>query len=263
MAHLLVCRNASILVRETGQPDRLLDPADPLAILAHLRSRTSFEEGLTSAGLMRALRPWAEVLSRMAWIDFDAWDKAVTKPDLRVVGPGSSPPERTDDPPLAAVEIAPVLEMYRRRRGHLEFYASWRTSGRYSRLRICPHSGAEDIHCSLSFTRPSEWAHLPLVLGERAWTAELDATPRGRASGDDRTILFPPHLASGRLDPSPIEMTPVFFDAVVLGFLDDISHFGDPDESAEIGAEIEGRITEAFGDAPRPGEELLQDPAGA
>ena len=75
---LLIQRNGTVLVCKHGEPDRELDKDDPLALAGAFRAVVAFEEGLTSAQLFRALAPWSTLLSRTAWIDFDAWLASVT-----------------------------------------------------------------------------------------------------------------------------------------------------------------------------------------
>ncbi|CAO3419992.1 hypothetical protein [Azospirillum doebereinerae] len=53
MAILRLERSGAITVAEHGEPDRILDPTDPLALLAHVRSMPEFEQGLTVAEGMR------------------------------------------------------------------------------------------------------------------------------------------------------------------------------------------------------------------
>ena len=266
MTNLHIARTAVITLREgdeASDPGIVLDRNDPLALLPHLRSGVELEMGLTAAGLVRALRPWSEILSKMAWIDFDAWDKAIAKPPLRVVeasnekpfeGEASSGTEGTEgaggpaagrtlfdaaqkpEPPLAAIVIAPVLHMARRRRGASDVQISWQTSGLYGTPHIHQDLGIEDLYRSISFSSPAEWAHLPLILSKNCWTSEMDLA--GSQATLDGAPMLSPDLQSKRNTPSNLKTYPSFFDAIVLGFLDDISCFGDPDDIAETRDEV-------------------------
>ena len=83
-----------------------MDATDHLALLGHVRSLPEFEPGLTVVELMRCLRPWAEVLSRMGWCDFVAWDRALALPHLRLVADVVDEPAAQYEPPVTAVAFS-------------------------------------------------------------------------------------------------------------------------------------------------------------
>lgn len=86
MAAVRSIRNGTIIIAEHHEPDRIMDATDHLALLSHVRSLPAFEPGLTLAELIRCLRPWADVLSRLGWCDFKAWDRALALPHLEGCG---------------------------------------------------------------------------------------------------------------------------------------------------------------------------------
>lgn len=231
MATLRLMRNGTIIIAEHREPDRIMDATDHLALLGHVRSLPEFEPGLTVAELMRCLRPWAEVLSRMGWCDFVAWDRALALPHLRLVGDADGKPAAQDEPPVAEVVIAPTITATAERRGQWTLDITWETKGVFARPRVDDQTGRQDLYCSLSFTPPAEWAHLPIRIERWAWISSMDF------GGKDRR-LFINGIASTSNEPSTVEVSPSFLDAIVLGFLDDISFNGSPEETSEVRNEV-------------------------
>lgn len=117
MATVRLMRSGTIIIAEHREPDRIMDATDRLALLGHVRSLPEFEPGLTVAELMRCLRPWAEVLSRMGWCDFVAWDRALALPHLRLVGDAANEPAAQDEPPVTEVVITPTITATAERTG--------------------------------------------------------------------------------------------------------------------------------------------------
>lgn len=152
---LVIHRDGKVLAREHGEPDVTLDKDDPLALAQALRALVEFEDRLTSAQLFRALRPWAMLLSRAAWMDFDSWQGSAARASLQLVNEEPTA-HGDDDPPLDAVVIHPVLSVHRDASegdAGTTIAIHWRTSGRYASPR--PDGfGGEDRFCSLSFAPP-------------------------------------------------------------------------------------------------------------
>jgi hypothetical protein len=134
---LFIHRDGRLVVREHGEKDRAVDRNDLLALAAAFRAAVELEHGLTSAQLFRALAPWAALLSRAAWIDFEAWLSGASRAPLSVVCAETMAPG-DDEPPLDAVIVHPVLSVHRERPRNLSSVTldiHWRTSGRYASPR--------------------------------------------------------------------------------------------------------------------------------
>jgi hypothetical protein len=231
---LVIYRSGRVLITEHGEPDREASP-DPVALASCFRAVVAFEEGLTSAQLMRALSPWATLIGHAAWMDFNAWASASARPHLVLA---TSEREQPDDPPLDAVVIHPVLSLAsdshgkkrRRSDGPVTLSIRWRSSGRYAWPR--PDGfGGEDRFCSMSFVPPAQWAHLPLLIEAQVMVDAL------RIDGD--APLLPD------LETAQLTVEPTFFDAIVLGFLDDISFHGSPADTQERYGELQELVKEA------------------
>jgi hypothetical protein len=195
---LVIHRDGRVLVHEHGEADRLLDNDDPLALAEAFRAIVELENGLTSAQLFRALRPWAALLARAAWLDFNVWQASATRAPLRLIT--EEPNRRGDDePPLDAVVIHPVLSVHQDGEQELaraSIAVHWRTSGGYATPR--PNGfGGEDLFCSLSFAPPESWTHLPLLSMQRSWlTTSRCFVKRHPRSAPPRTVSSPPCPAS-------------------------------------------------------------------
>ena len=227
---LKIQRNGDLTILEHGEEGRPVG-IGPIDLAACFRAHVEIEEGLTSAQMMRALKPWGGLISRAAWMEFDKWLAASERPHLALAG-ASSGDTADDEPPLDAVVIHPVLSLHsdgRRQRGPTTINIRWRVSGRYSRPRS-DGFGGKDRFCSLSFSPPAEWAHLPLIL--------------------DGTLMVDALLAKGdagleaALGASKLIADPTFFDAIILGFLDDISFHGSPSDTQEQRQELLSRLEE-------------------
>jgi hypothetical protein len=238
MPVLRMLRNGGIAVIEHGEPDRMLDPADPLSLLTHIRSMPEFEEGLTAHEMMRCLKPWSAILSRTGWLDFDRWDRAMAKPPSKFPDDSVDRSAEDNDPPLSSVAIIPVLNARLRKKERPNLNLTWQTVGLYLWPRVDPDMKHEDLHCSLSFSPPQSWAHLPIILERRAWISEIDYAREGRR-------ILADGIGSTATAPSELEVTPTLLSAVIVGFLDDISYHGDPDEAKKTG-EMIGEMVEAI-----------------
>lgn len=190
------------------------------------------EQGLTSAQLFRALQPWSELLSRTAWIDFDAWQNSVVPPPLHVVT-NEQEHEFDKEPPLDAVMVHPVLTLHKdgkAKTAPVTFDIRWQTSGRYASPR--PNGfGGEDRFCSLSFADPATWAHLPLLID-----------PVCRV--DDYALLGSVTSALQGAEVGRLQVEPSLFDTIILGFLDDISFHGTPSDAATIGDDLSAMVAD-------------------
>jgi len=216
--HLVIGRDGNITIQEHGEPDRAVDPADRLAILECYRATVEFEEGLTAAQLMRALRPWSDVLSRSAWIDFDAWIATMDRPLLTLVQ-GGGEGER-----LVGLELGATLTIHRSKREggvELSLHEGWHPSG----LRI-DADGNPIEPCSITLEDPRSYGHLPITLDGTVVVTDVKTM---RPWGEE--AILPDELPGAY---ERIVRRPTFFDAVVLGFLDNISAHGTPDEVADV-----------------------------
>jgi len=224
--HVVIQRDGRILIQENGEEDRFADPSDPLAIVACFRATVELEEGLTSAQLMRALRPWSAVLSRAGWMDFDAWIAALDRPFMKVAG------DDDGEGRIVSIELVPTFDVFRGKRPdgiELSIHPAWRPLG--NRVDA---SGAEMEQCSLSFVDPREYAHLPLIINEKVSVKDVQSMP---PFGQEAIL---PDALPGTYD--RIAQAPFLFDTIVLGFLDDISYHGSPEDTAEVGESLAGMV---------------------
>jgi len=213
MGSLFFQRDGGVTIREDGEPDAALDVREPLALLVHMRSGAVFEDGLTPAQMMRSLAPWGDAVSLLSWCDLAAWNAAIARPGLRLVGTGGVPEQ---DVRIGSVTISPVFDGHIARKGPPTASIRWQTMG-----RLAEPDRRGRLYCSLAGRHPSEWAHLPLAINPRLRTRESDRR-HGMPS-----VIGPAYSPDGD-GPSDIETHPRFFDTVILGFLDDISACGGP-----------------------------------
>ena len=228
-------KDGSIIVAEHGQPDRPLDPADPLDLLSQIRSLPEFEDGLTVGEMVSCLRPWSAVLSRMGWLDFDAWDAAIKA--APAVRDACDPFFSAEEPPVAAIVISPVLTERIDKKGNMTLLTRWDSHGEYAWPCVNAETGHQDLYCSLSFLPPSEMASLPIRIDDRAWINTQDFRHKGR-----RILAHGIESTGGT--PSMLRGPACFFDTVVLGFLDDISFHGDPEETKDVGEHLASLVAE-------------------
>jgi hypothetical protein len=225
---LRIQRNGDLTILEHGEEERPVG-VGPIDLAACFRALVELEDGLTTAQLMRALKPWSSLIGCAAWMEFDEWLAAGERPHLALARAASG--DAADgEPPLDAVVVHPVLSFHstgRRQRGPTTVNIRWRVSGRYARPRPDGHGG-KDSFCSLSFSPPAEWAHLPLILDG---TLMVDALVSKADAG-----------LEAALEASQLVADPTFFGAIILGFLDDISFHGSPSETQEQRQELLSRL---------------------
>lgn len=219
---ITIQRDGRIAIQEHNEALRYADPTDPTAILPLLRAATTFEDGLTLRQLVMAISPWKALLGRAAWMNFDAWLQELDKTHL--VEATSEDPEDK----LACVEIFCVLNVYRSDEGFLCVDGHWDFHGRH------PEPVDYDGHLyettGLTFAEPKTYANLPIKICRTASVHDHDVGPPiGR-----RPILS----SSSPGVYTHVELTPTFFDTVVLGLLDKISFHGSPEATAEVGSNI-------------------------
>jgi hypothetical protein len=216
-------RDSRVHVREHGEPDAFLDPEDPFAPSAFLGSPVEFEPGLTAGGLIRCLRPWAALAGRLAWMDFDAWSAVAATAHLR---DAAALPD-DGEPRLSEIVLAPHAELL-----DGELRLGWECYG----LTAPGPDGSPPVRMSFSMSPATVWVGLPVRIDRRC---RQSARPRRRPRRDERFIA------------DDVTVTPTLFDTVMLGFLDEISAYGDP-EDTEAAA---GLVTERMAEV----EELLRE----
>lgn len=235
---IVIQRDGRIAVCEHGSGDSYADPANPYDILRLFRAQVEFEPGLTAFQMMKALRPWSAALSAAGWIDFDAWFAAMEKPPISLAGEDS---ER-----LSGIELHPEASVNRfdddgGRSASIHIY--WRPLGRYANPE--PNSfGRVEEHCSISFTDPRLIGHLPLSIRHTVKVKDS----RSHAPWGEDPIL--PQSSPGVYD--RIVDYPSFFDGVVLGFLDDISFHGSPEDTDDVAEGLREAVEEIHSGAVVP-----------
>lgn len=209
-------RDSRVSAVEIGQPDTLLDREEPLAILDLLRASVQFEPGLTAGGLLRCLSPWSDILSRLGWISLEAWTSRAAKAHLRLAQAPTEDPEAID-----ALVIRPVVGRHPRRRQPDVLSVHWSVFGRFAKPVLYPGFSKPEHFGSISLLPIEEWINLPVLLVEEA------AFP-----GEDGTVCIESSL----------------YDTIILGFLDEISASGDPDDVSHIRQTILKAVDEIKGD---------------
>ena len=239
---LRIHRDGRLVVVENQEKDRVLDVDDPFALAQAFRAKVEFEEGLTSAQLLRGLSPWTKLLSASAWMNFDAWLAAAERPRLSVVGVEGD----AQNPPLDAVVVSPKLVAWLGKAAPdpSETHFRWETFGRFASPQPNSFGGLDKV-CSLSFADPASWMHLPLLIDENV-RIDIYRSRRKRKETPDpfRDVT--------------LTTFPSFFDAIVLGFLDDISFEGSPSELAEKAESLKALVEEAKADYAAKGHELSE-----
>jgi len=207
-------------VHEHGEEARALDPSDPFAIVSAFRAAVEIEDGMTPVQMLRALKPWSKALSQAGWLDFGQWLKAMERPFVREAG---DDPER-----IACIEVYPVVNVHRMKvdgERRAEAFVSWETRGRFESPVESPSGRTVDC-CSLSFVNPGLLGHLPMRIVRAAEVNDI----RTCAPWREPAILLP--SVKGVYD--GLDCTPTFFDTVVLGFLDEISSHGSPEDTEDV-----------------------------
>lgn len=201
-------RDSRIVVKEHGSADTVLDRDDPLAILDVLRSGVELEPGLTAGGLLRCLSPWSPLLSKLGWLNMHAWTSTASTAHLRDAnGIDMTDPERLD-----GLVLRPSVQFIDRRGGPMELTVDWSVSGRYATPFTPAGSNRSERYCSISLSPLETWINLPVAV--------------------DAVVEPVPPVGV------PMTVSPSFYDTIILGFLDDISAFGDPEETISIRAEL-------------------------
>lgn len=224
---ITIQRDGSIAVREHGRDTYFADPADHLAIFELFRAHTIFEEGLTLRQLMKALRPWKNVLNKAAWMDFDAWLTAADKTHITDAA-GSDIDEE-----IVSVEIYCILDLYRADNGTLNIGSHWDFHGKFAKPIDLGSGHLTDV-CGLSFTSPKEFANVPIIINPIPSIHDIAVgPPEGK-----RPILS--ETSPGAYE--RIELTPSLFETVILGLLDNLSFHGDPEDAEDRGQQIAGMV---------------------
>lgn len=223
---ITVLKDGNILVHD-GDEVRVMDKDDPLDILPAFRAPVAFQPGLTVLELLTALRPWSVVLSAAGWMDFEAWYAAMSAT--------GEPDELDESERLAAIELFPYFHAARQpgdggKQAAISF--NWRPLGRFATPRV-DEAGKVDAHCSISFCDPRLIGSLPISISKIPVVERhvLDCA---------RTVLR--ERQPGIYERLTVE--PSLFDTIVLGFLDEISFFGNPDEAAEAAEELRETLAE-------------------
>lgn len=226
---ITIQRDGLIAIREHGEDIRYVDTNDPMAIFAVFRAHTIFEEGLTLRQLMKALRPWQNVLSRTAWMNFDAWLTAADKTHI------ADADDDDADEPVVAVEIYCILDIYRADDNVVKISTHWDFNGKFAKP-VDLGTGHLTDTCGLTFSAPKTFANVPIIINNRPSIHDIAVgPPEGK-----RPIIA--ERMPGVYE--HLELYPTFFDTVVLGLLDILSFHGDPADTDDRGAEIAEAIAE-------------------
>jgi hypothetical protein len=220
---ITIQRDGRIAIKEHGEDIRFADVDDPIAIVAIFRAHTVFEDGLTLRQLMKALRPWQDVLSRTAWMNFDAWVTAADKTHVAGVN------EDDAEEPVVAVEIYCVLDIWRTDDNVVQISSHWDFNGKFAKP-VDLGSGHLSDSCGLSFSAPKTFANVPIVINNKPTVHDIAVGP----PDGKRPII-------SEQEPDvyeSLELFPTFFDTVVLGLLDKLSFHGDPEDTEDRGNEI-------------------------
>jgi hypothetical protein len=226
---ITIQRDSRIAVREHGEDVYFANIEDQLAIFELFRARTVFEEGLTLRQLMKALRPWKNVLNKAAWMNFDAWLTAADK--THVIDADDS----EIDEEIVSVELYCVLDLHRSDNGTLHVDYHWDYHGKFAKPVDLGVGYLSDT-CGLTFMSPKEFANVPIIIDPVPSIHDIAVGP----PDGKRPILS---------DSSPnayerIELTPTLFDTVILGLLDHLSFHGDPEDAEDRGEEIAGMVAD-------------------
>jgi hypothetical protein len=220
-----ICRDGSLKVGDDNDIFQSLDTSDPFAVPHILRGHVTLEDGLTVRQLFKALRPWSSFFSSSAIMNFEEFSNGVDQTYLVEADASVTP--------LLHVEIYPVLQLRRLENGSLTVGAYWDFCGRYGTPIDVGYGLMSDI-VSLSFVDLKTYANLPIVISNKAKVIShgLEVIERSRPLLVDQMAGIYSH----------IEIPPVFFDVIVLGFLDKISFFGTPTETAQVADEIKSSL---------------------
>lgn len=222
-------RDGRVAVLEHGEPDAWLDVADKNAILVHLRSGIELEDGITAGGLFRCLKPWGDVLSLIGWLDFSAWSTRAAVSHLREAVDRSDDPEAID-----AVVLRPtVTSRTGRKRQAATLLVQWDAVVRFVRPLKMPGSSHADAYGALDLLPLPDWINLPVIVQRQA---------QFRVMG--------PGVAPAEL--SEVDVEPNVFDTLILGFLDECSAYGTPDDTIELRASLIATVEKLQADETQP-----------
>jgi len=172
-----------------GAKERVrLDASGPMALAARLGDAVSFAPGLTGGCLMRALAPWSAFLSVVCGADIGDWARVAGGGQARAVEDVRVP--ATPGPPLSSTELYP----------HVSLSPDGSASTLHVEWRVRCRSGNPAGPAYALPADPFEWAHLPFVVTERA---EVEG-PGAEGLG-------------------PVVVEPNLCDAIVFGFLEELS----------------------------------------
>jgi hypothetical protein len=221
-------RSGIILLSDGDREETPLHEERPLALLAQLDTEVAFEPGLTPAEIMRSLMPWSDLVSEMAWCDFEAWEREIRKPPLRVVGEDDADPDM--EKPFSLL-LCPVIQTIGRGGGeNLTLEVDWNLFGEVDR-GADPATGDRIVsRVGLSFVDARDWSRLPIRIEtspEIHQIGHLKPFSKRWVDEDDR-------LATMRT-------APTLYRTVILGFLDSISLYGDPDQTRRTLEAIKSR----------------------
>jgi hypothetical protein len=222
-------RDGRIAVREHGNDVYYADTDDQLAIFPLFRAHTIFEEGLTLRQLMKALRPWKNVLNKTAWMNFDAWLTAADKTHI------SDADDSDIDEEIVAVEIYCILDLYREDNGALNINSHWDYHGKFAKP-IDLGTGYLTDTCGLTFMSPKKFANVPIIINPIPGIHDIAVGP----PDGKRPILS--ESSPGAYE--RIELTPTLFETVILGLLDHLSFHGDPEDAEDRGEQIAGMVAD-------------------
>lgn len=228
---IVIQRDSRIAIFEHRDEMRYADVDDPMDILHWLRASVEFEEGLTVRQLMKSLRPWKETIGHLAWMDFDAWFSSIDKTHLVPVDAEID----DEEPDLECLEIYNIISIHRYEEEKVAYISDhWDFHARYVRPTVS--MGMEIDTCSVSFSPPHIYANLPIKIDVKTDVIDLAVGPPEGM----RPILK--EAMPGSFD--HLSVPPTFFDTVILGFLDNLSFHGTPNEAQEAGDHIFGLVAE-------------------
>lgn len=226
---ITIQRDGRIAVREHGEDVYFANPDDQLAIFKLFRARTVFEDGLTLRQLMKALRPWKNVLNKAAWMNFDAWLTAADRTHV------TDADDSDIDEEIVSVEIYCILYLHRFDNGSLNIASHWNYHGKLAKPIDLGSGYLTDI-CGLTFMSPKKFANVPIIINLIPSIHDIAVgPPEGK-----RPILS--EASPGAYE--RIELTPTLFETVILGLLDNLSFHGDPEDAEERGEEIAGMVAD-------------------
>ncbi|TLX15982.1 hypothetical protein [Rhizobium sp. MHM7A] len=226
---ITIQRDGCIAVREHGNDVYFADPDDQLAIFELFRAHTVFEDGLTLRQLMKALRPWKNVLNKAAWMNFDAWLTAADKTHV------TDADDSDIDEEIVSVEIYCILDLHRFDNGTLNIDYHWDYHGKFAKP-IDLGTGYLTDTCGLTFMSPKKFVNVPIIINSIPSIHDIAVgPPEGK-----RPILS--ETSPGAYE--RIELTPTLFETVILGLLDRLSFHGDPEVAEERGEQIAGMVAD-------------------